>query len=70
MNHARHRFRPIPAVFREEAPSLGKPVVMRGTAERPEAVFTAVAVRLIGTDSRHIVAEVMRLLHGNEDIKP
>ena len=46
----------------EEAPSLGKPVlVMRETTERPEAV-TAGTVRLVGTDPARIVAEVSRLL--------
>ena len=46
----------------EEAPSLGKPVlVMRETTERPEAV-TAGTVRLVGTDEERIVAEVASLL--------
>jgi UDP-N-acetylglucosamine 2-epimerase (non-hydrolysing) len=46
----------------EEAPSLGKPVlVMRETTERPEAV-DAGTVKLVGTDSALIVAEVSRLL--------
>lgn len=46
----------------EEAPSLGKPVlVMRDTTERPEAV-EAGTVRLVGTDSERIVAEVRRLM--------
>src|SRR4026207_2312540 len=46
----------------EEAPSLGKPVlVMRETTERPEAV-AAGTVRVVGTDDRDIVAEVSRLL--------
>lgn len=46
----------------EEAPSLGKPVlVMRETTERPEAV-TAGTVRLIGTDEELIVEEVSSLL--------
>lgn len=46
----------------EEAPSLGKPVlVMRETTERPEAV-AAGTVRLVGTDSARIVAELERLL--------
>jgi UDP-N-acetylglucosamine 2-epimerase (non-hydrolysing) len=45
----------------EEAPSLGKPVlVMRENTERPEAV-TAGTVRLIGTDEDRIVDEVSRL---------
>jgi UDP-N-acetylglucosamine 2-epimerase (non-hydrolysing) len=46
----------------EEAPSLGKPVlVMRDTTERPEAV-DAGTVRLVGTDSAAIVRDVNRLL--------
>jgi UDP-N-acetylglucosamine 2-epimerase (non-hydrolysing) len=46
----------------EEAPSLGKPVlVMRDTTERPEAV-TAGTVKLVGTDDRKIVREAVRLL--------
>ncbi len=46
----------------EEAPSLGKPVlVMRDNTERPEAV-TAGTVTLIGTEEERIVREVVRLL--------
>ncbi len=46
----------------EEAPALGKPVlVMRETTERPEGVAAGTA-RLVGTDSRRIVEEVARLL--------
>jgi len=46
----------------EEAPSLGKPVlVMRENTERPEAV-DAGTVRLIGTDADRIRAEVARLI--------
>jgi UDP-N-acetylglucosamine 2-epimerase (non-hydrolysing) len=46
----------------EEAPSLGKPVlVMRTITERPEAV-TAGVVRLVGTDVEQITGEVKRLL--------
>jgi len=46
----------------EEAPALGKPVlVMRDTTERPEAV-TAGTVRLVGTDADRIEAEALRLL--------
>ena len=46
----------------EEAPSLGKPVlVMRDTTERPEAV-DAGTVRLVGTDADLIVSEVVPLL--------
>lgn len=48
--------------IQEEAPSLGKPVlVMRDTTERPEAL-EAGTVRLVGTDTDVIVAEVSRLL--------
>jgi UDP-N-acetylglucosamine 2-epimerase (non-hydrolysing) len=46
----------------EEAPSLGKPVlVMRETTERPEAV-DAGTVRLVGTSREKIVGEARRLL--------
>lgn len=48
--------------IQEEAPSLGKPVlVMRETTERPEAV-DAGTVRLVGTDSTRISADVSELL--------
>jgi len=48
--------------LQEEAPSLGKPLlVMREVTERPEAV-EAGTVRVVGTDRELIVAEVMRLL--------
>lgn len=48
--------------IQEEAPSLGKPVlVMRDTTERPEAV-AAGTVRLVGTDTQAIITEVNRLL--------
>ncbi len=46
----------------EEAPSLGKPVlVMRNTTERPEAV-EAGTVLLVGTDAQRITGEALRLL--------
>ena len=46
----------------EEAPSLGKPVlVMREVTERPEAVNAGTA-RLVGTRTESIVREVSRLL--------
>jgi UDP-N-acetylglucosamine 2-epimerase (non-hydrolysing) len=46
----------------EEAPALGKPVlVMRETTERPEGVAAGTA-RLVGTDADRIVAETERLL--------
>lgn len=48
--------------IQEEAPSLGKPVlVMRDTTERPEAV-EAGTVKLVGTDSSVIISEVTKLL--------
>jgi UDP-N-acetylglucosamine 2-epimerase (non-hydrolysing) len=48
--------------IQEEAPSLGKPVlVMRETTERPEAV-EAGTVRLVGTDAKKIISEVSHLL--------
>jgi UDP-N-acetylglucosamine 2-epimerase (non-hydrolysing) len=47
----------------EEAPSLGKPVlVMRNHTERPEGV-KAGTVRLVGTDTKRIVREITRLLN-------
>jgi UDP-N-acetylglucosamine 2-epimerase (non-hydrolysing) len=52
--------------IQEEAPSLGKPVlVMRETTERPEAV-SAGTVRLVGTNTRTIVDEVNQLLKDEE----
>ena len=52
--------------IQEEAPSLGKPVlVMRDVTERPEAV-EAGTVRLVGTDDDKIVAESERLLDDAE----
>lgn len=46
----------------EEAPSLGKPVlVMRDTTERPEAIDAGTVV-LVGTDTAKIVREVTKLL--------
>ncbi len=48
--------------IQEEAPGLGKPVlVMRDTTERPEAL-SAGTVKLVGTDYGKIVGEVSRLL--------
>ncbi len=48
--------------IQEEAPSLGKPVlVMRDTTERPEGVEAGTA-RLVGTDRSRIVTEAERLL--------
>jgi len=49
----------------EEAPALGKPVlVMRETTERPEGVAAGTA-KLVGTDADTIVAEAERLLDGS-----
>jgi len=46
----------------EEAPSLGKPVlVMRDTTERPEAL-EAGTVKLVGTDPKKIIEEAQKLL--------
>ena len=48
--------------IQEEAPSLGKPVlVMRNNTERPEAL-DAGTVKLVGTDYDRIVGEVSGLL--------
>jgi UDP-N-acetylglucosamine 2-epimerase (non-hydrolysing) len=48
--------------IQEEAPSLGKPVlVMRDTTERPEAVESG-TVKLAGTDQQTIVSELEKLL--------
>jgi len=53
--------------IQEEAPSLGKPVlVMRERTERPEAV-DAGTVMLVGTDPRKIVGEAARLLDNAEE---
>jgi UDP-N-acetylglucosamine 2-epimerase (non-hydrolysing) len=49
----------------EEAPALGKPVlVMRETTERPEGVVAGTA-KLIGTDEDRIVSEIFTLLDDN-----
>jgi len=51
--------------IQEEAPSLGKPVlVMRDTTERPEAI-SAGTVKLVGTDEQVIVQEAQVLLDDN-----
>ena len=53
--------------IQEEAPSLGKPVlVMRETTERPEALEAGTVV-LVGTDREAIVREVERLLDAGEN---
>ena len=52
--------------IQEEAPSLGKPVlVMRETTERPEAVAAGTVV-LVGTDAKRICAEVRHLLNNSD----
>lgn len=49
----------------EEAPSLGKPVlVMRNNTERPEAVDAGTVI-LVGTDTRKIVDETLSLLNNS-----
>ncbi|MGR5299799.1 MULTISPECIES: non-hydrolyzing UDP-N-acetylglucosamine 2-epimerase [Vibrio] len=53
--------------IQEEAPSLGKPVlVMRDTTERPEAV-EASTVKLVGTDKQAIIDAVENLLTNQAD---
>jgi UDP-N-acetylglucosamine 2-epimerase (non-hydrolysing) len=53
----------------EEAPSLGKPVlVMRDTTERPEAV-AAGTVKIIGTDCDAIEHETAQLLTDSDEYK-
>ena len=48
--------------IQEEAPSLGKPVlVMRDTTERPEGIAAGTG-RLVGADAKRIVCETVRLL--------
>ncbi len=53
----------------EEAPSLGKPVlVLRDTTERPEAIEYG-TVKLVGTDREKIVSETQKLLDSEEEYK-
>ncbi len=53
--------------IQEEAPSLGKPVlVMRESTERPEAV-EAGTVKLVGTDPEKIFAEASLLLDDRDE---
>jgi UDP-N-acetylglucosamine 2-epimerase (non-hydrolysing) len=53
----------------EEAPSLGKPVlVMRDTTERPEAV-AAGTVLLVGADPDKIIGETQKLLDDTDHYK-
>ena len=55
--------------IQEEAPSLGKPVlVLRQKTERPEAV-EAGTVKLVGTDEDRIVREASRLLDDMAEYK-
>ncbi len=55
--------------IQEEAPGLGKPVlVMRDTTERPEALESG-TVHLVGTDYNRIVTEVSTLLDDDEAYK-
>jgi len=50
----------------EEAPALGKPVlVMRETTERPEGIMAGTA-KLVGTSPTHIVSEIFSLLDDKE----
>ncbi len=52
--------------LQEEAPSLGKPVlVLRKTTERPEAVAAGTA-KLVGTDPKEIVAAATELLSNSD----
>ena len=51
----------------EEAPSLGKPVlVMRDTTERPEGIEAGTA-KLVGTDQKEIISAVELLLHNKTE---
>jgi UDP-N-acetylglucosamine 2-epimerase (non-hydrolysing) len=53
--------------IQEEAPSLGKPVlVLRSTTERPEAV-EAGTVKLVGTETAKIVSEAVRLIENQSE---
>jgi UDP-N-acetylglucosamine 2-epimerase (non-hydrolysing) len=53
----------------EEAPALGKPVlVLRNETERPEAVDAGV-VKLVGTDRNRIISEAEKLLHNPDEYR-
>jgi len=53
--------------IQEEAPSLGKPVlVMRDTTERPEAI-KAGTVKLVGTNKERIINEVSKLIEDKQE---
>ena len=55
--------------IQEEAPSLGKPVlVMRDTTERPEGI-EAGTLKLVGTDEENIYREFRRLLEDKKEYK-
>ena len=55
--------------IQEEAPSLGKPVlVMRTTTERTEALDSG-TVKLVGTDKEKIIKEVSALFEDSEHYK-
>ena len=53
--------------IQEEAPALGKPVlVLRDTTERPEGVLAG-TLKLVGTDEENILCETRRLLTDREE---
>lgn len=55
--------------IQEEAPSLGKPVlVMRDTTERPEAIVAG-TVKIVGTKSEDIIRETARLLTDEKEYR-
>jgi len=55
--------------IQEEAPDLGKPVLlMRDTTERPEAI-NAGTIELVGTDQEKIISSVSNLIHNEEIYK-
>lgn len=55
--------------IQEEAPALGKPVlVLRNTTERPEGI-DAGTLKLVGTDSEVIYSETLRLLTDSEEFE-
>ena len=55
--------------IQEEAPSLGKPVlVLRDTTERPEGI-AAGTLKLVGTDEERIYEETKRLLTDEEEYR-
>ena len=55
--------------IQEEAPSLGKPVlVMRNTTERPEGIYAG-TLKIIGTDEENIYNAFRQLLNDKEEYK-